>query len=57
MSLTGEQVKKFQKIMKEKCGKELTYQEAYDAGENLVGFFKLLWEIDSRNSQKEKKSK
>jgi hypothetical protein len=57
MSLTGEQIKNFQKILKEEHGKELSHKEAYEAAENLVGFFKLLWEIDSRNSQKEKESK
>jgi len=57
MPLTEEQVKNFQKIFKDEHGKELSYKEAYEAGENLIGFFKLLWEIDSRNSQKEKESK
>lgn len=57
MSLSEEQVKRFQKIFKEEHGKELSYKEAYEAAENLVGFFKLLWEIDSRNQQNKKESK
>jgi hypothetical protein len=57
MSLTEEQIKKFQKIFKEEHGMELSHKEAYEAAENLVGFFKLLWEIDSRNQQKKEESK
>jgi len=46
-----------QKITKEKTGKELTYQEADESIDNLVGFFDLLLKIDNRNKNaKHKKS-
>lgn len=55
MEPTPDGLKKFRKIYKEEYGKDLTYEEAKEAGSNLVNFFKLLIEIDQRNKQKKKK--
>ena len=41
-----------QKITKEKEGRELSYEEAREGADNLVGFFDLLFKIDRRNSNK-----
>lgn len=46
-----ELILELQKIAKEKQGKELTYEEASEAANNLVGFFDLLLKIDSRNKK------
>jgi len=48
-------LKNFRQIYKEEYGKDLTYEEAKEAGSNLVKFFKLLIEIDQRNKQEKKK--
>lgn len=41
-----------QKMIKEKTGKEPTYQEAAEGVDNLVGFFDLLLKIDRRINPK-----
>lgn len=44
--LTKEQVEEFKKIAKETRGIELTDKEAWEQANNLVNFFKLLYECD-----------
>ncbi|OGI27082.1 MAG: hypothetical protein A2359_02245 [Candidatus Moranbacteria bacterium RIFOXYB1_FULL_43_19] len=44
-----------QKMVKEKTGKEPTYQEAKEGVDNLIGFFDLLLRIDRRNNRREYK--
>jgi len=51
MSLSKEAIEEFKKIWKEDFGKEISDQEAYESGSNLVNFFKLLYEIDQRNKR------
>ena len=46
----------FQKLEKEKTGKEMSDQESREASDNLVGFFDLLLKID-RRLEREKKNK
>jgi hypothetical protein len=46
-----ELILKLQKIARKKQSKELTYEEASEAADNLVGFFDLLLKIDSRNKK------
>ena len=46
-----------QKLEKEKTGKELSYQEAREAINNLVSFFDLLLKIDRRNKLNKKDNK
>lgn len=51
-----ELIVELQKIAKEKQNKDLSFEEASNAAENLVGFFDLLLKIDSRNN-KDKEAK
>ena len=43
MSLSKESIKEFKKIYKEKYGKELNDQEAYESASNLLGLFDALY--------------
>ncbi|MFH1824402.1 MAG: hypothetical protein ABH873_04155 [Candidatus Firestonebacteria bacterium] len=43
-----------QRILKEEYGKKLSFAEATEAANNLVGFFDLLAEIDTRDKGKGK---
>lgn len=49
--ISKENMEKFKKLFKEEYGVEYTDQEAYEAASNLVGFFKLLHEIDIRDKR------
>jgi len=42
MSLSKESVEKFQKIFKEQYGEDMSYEDAYESGSNLVGLFEIL---------------
>ena len=42
MSLSDKSIKEFQEIFKKEYGKEISYKEAVESGEQLIGFFKLL---------------
>lgn len=55
--VSKERILELQKIIKEEYHKEVSYKEAYEIGNNLVGYFSLLWEIDQRNKKKAKKIK
>ena len=57
VQLSKERILEWQRIFREEYGKEFTYEEAYEAAHNLVGFFDLLLKIDRRNKNKLKKSK
>lgn len=46
-----------QKLEKEKTGKKLSYQEAWEGASNLIGFFDLLYKIDCRNKSNESGAK
>ena len=50
VQLSKETILKWQKLFKEEYGRKLTYEEAYEAAHNLVGFFDLLLKIDMRNN-------
>lgn len=50
--LSKNRILEFQKIFKEEYGKELSFAEASEAANNLVGFFDLLLKIDARNKGK-----
>ena len=50
--LSEEEVKKYQKTHKETYGEEISYEEAYEAATNLIGFFQLLLDIDRKNKSK-----
>jgi hypothetical protein len=39
------------KLEKEKTGKDLSQQEAWEASSNLIGFFDLLLKVDRRNKK------
>ena len=42
-------VRYIQKLEKERTGKDLSRQEAWEGANNLIGFFDLLLKIDRRN--------
>lgn len=43
MSLTREQVEKFQKIYKERFGEEISYDEALKSGTKLVNLMRIIY--------------
>ena len=55
--LSDEAVKEFQEIYKKKFGKEISYQDAYESGQRLVNLFKILWESDRKDKQKQRRLK
>jgi len=57
VQLSKERILEWQRIFREEYGKEFTYEEAYEAAHNLVGFFDLLLKIDRRNKNKLKNQK
>jgi len=54
IQFSKERILEWQKIFKEEYSKELTYEEAYEAAHNLVGFFDLLLKIDRRDKLKKR---
>lgn len=46
-------IDEFKQIFKEKYKVSYTDEEAREAAERLVGFYKLLIKVDQRNKQKE----
>jgi len=44
MSLSEKAIKEFQEIYKKEYGKEITYEDAAEAGRNLVGLFEILYD-------------
>lgn len=58
MEISKERLEEFKKIFKKEYGKELTDEEAYEYASNLLGFFKVLLDIqirDEMNKQRLKK--
>ena len=49
-------VKHIQEMMKEKSGKDVSFEEAWEGAYNLLGFFDLLLKIDRRIGKNNKKS-
>lgn len=47
MEISEELIKRMQELGR-KHGKDMSRQEAYEAGSNLVGFFKILLDVDMR---------
>jgi len=55
--LSKERILEWQKILKEDYDREISFAEATEAANNLVGFFSLLLKIDMReNPQNYKKN-
>jgi|AntRauTorckE6833_2_1112554.scaffolds.fasta_scaffold10164_5 hypothetical protein len=52
MSLDKKRVEEFQKIFEKEYNKKMSYAEAEEAGNNLVGLFKILMDTDRRNKSK-----
>lgn len=42
-------IEELRKIFREEFGRELTFQEAFELGHNLVAFFDLLARLDQNN--------
>lgn len=57
MSLSKESVEKFQKIFKEEYGTEMSYEDAYESGTNLVGLFTILFEATRDEERRKEKLK
>ncbi|MCK5332443.1 hypothetical protein KAJ41_01100 [Candidatus Parcubacteria bacterium] len=57
MSLSDKSIKEFQEIFKKEYGKEISYDEAAESGERLVGFFKLLYDCEVRDIKRKEKLK
>ena len=56
VQLSRERILEWQKLFKEEYGKEFTYEEAYEAAHNLVGFFDLLLKINKRVKLKKRET-
>ena len=52
VELSDELIQKYQQMHKDLYGEDISKQEAYEQGSNLVGFFKLLMEWDQKEKQK-----
>jgi len=56
-----ERILEFQRVFKKEYGKKLSFAEATEAANNLIGFFSLLLKIDMRenpqNYKRQPKSK
>jgi len=50
VNLSKERILEWQKIFKEEYGKEMSFAEASESANNLVGFFDLLLKIDMREN-------
>jgi len=50
VQLSKKTISKWQKILKEDYGREISFAEASEAAHNLVGFFDLLLKIDMREN-------
>jgi hypothetical protein len=48
--LTEKEIQNYQEIYKKEFGKNISKQEAIEAGQNLVNLFSLLLKIDKRNN-------
>jgi len=46
IDLSADDIQKYQQICKDLYGKEISKQEAYEQGHNLIGFFNVLLEWD-----------
>lgn len=57
MTYSDKTIEDFQKLHKERAGKEVSKDHAIDDLDNLVGFFDLLWKMDIEDKHKEAKLK
>ena len=57
MSLSDETIKEFQEIFRKNYGKEISYEEAAESGERLVGLFKALYDCEIKDLQRKEKLK
>ena len=51
--LSEKAIDEFQEIYKKKFGKEISRQDAYESGQNLVNLFKILWECDKKEKRRQ----
>lgn len=51
MRTKDEQIESFKKMWKEEHGEDLTNAQALEYSENLIGFFRILLEVDTRVKQ------
>lgn len=56
MELSDESIQELKQIINNSTDRKLTDEESKAHGEAWVGFFQLLWEIDQRNKERDKKS-
>jgi len=55
MSLSKESMEEFKKIWKKEFKEEISNQKAYEEGARLINFFKLLYEINSKEKDRNTK--
>lgn len=55
--LSNKSIKEFQEIFKKEYGKEMTFEEARDAGERLVGLYKILFDAHVEDLKRKEKLK
>lgn len=53
VELSKETIEEFKAIFKKEYGVEYTDQEAWEAANNLVGFFDLLLKLDHKQKQQQ----
>ena len=56
MQFSKESIERYKKIHKEKYGEDLSDEKAIEAKTNLIGFFGLLLEVDTRMNPQRYKS-
>lgn len=57
MSLSEKAIKEFQEIFKKEYGKEISFEEARESGERLVGLYKILFDSHVRELKLKEKLK
>ena len=57
MTLPTEAIEEFKEIYKKEYGKELSDAEASESANNLVGFFKLIWDCSIRDAKRKRQLK
>jgi hypothetical protein len=57
MSISDDKVQEFKEIFKKEHGKDMTDEEAREAGNNLVGLFEILWEMSQKDAARKRRLK
>lgn len=55
MAISDDSVQEFKRIFKDKYAKDMTDEEAREAGENLVGLFEIFWQISQKDAARKRR--